>query len=74
MDIQITDFENTCLIVLMGLITNVINHFDVDFIIPISMSDINMERAHFRDAAISSKFWFNTNCISDVNNYTTNTL
>jgi len=48
-----TDFENTCLIVLLGLLTNVINHFDVDFIIPISKSDINMERAHFRDAILT---------------------
>jgi len=53
MDIQITDFENTCLIVMMGLITNVINHFDVDFIIPITMSDENMKRAHYRDAILT---------------------
>lgn len=58
----------------MGLITNVINHFNVDFIIPITMSDVNMERAHFRDAAVGQKFWFNTNCISDVNTYTASTL
>ena len=65
MDIQITDFENTCLIVLMGLITNMINHFDVDFIIPITLSDQNMQRAHFRDAILTQKFWFNTNCFPD---------
>ena len=53
MDIQITDFENTCLIVMMGLITNVINHFDVDFIIPITKSDENMKRAHYRDAILT---------------------
>jgi glutamate--cysteine ligase catalytic subunit len=52
MDIQLTDFENTCLIVTLGLITNVINHFNVDFIIPISMADDNMKRAHFRNAII----------------------
>ena len=46
-----TDFENAGLIVLMGLITNVINHFDVDFILPISLADENLERAHYRDAA-----------------------
>lgn len=74
MDIQITDFENTCLIVMMGLITNVINHFNVDFVIPITMSDINMQRAHHRDAVLNEKFWFNTNCINDINTYTTSTL
>lgn len=45
----------------MGLITNVINHFDVDFLIPISKADENMKRAHYRDALLNQKFWFNTN-------------
>lgn len=53
LDIQLTDFENTCFIVLMGLITNVINHFDVNFMLPISKSDANMERAHHRDALLN---------------------
>ena len=50
MDIQLTDFENTCLIVLLGLITNVCNHLDVNFMLPISLADENMARAHKRDA------------------------
>ena len=70
MDIQLTDFENTCLIVTLGLITNVINHFNVDFIIPITMADENMKRAHFRNAIIEQKFWFKTNCIkNDLDSY-----
>lgn len=69
MDIQLTDFENTCLIVTLGLITNVINHFNVDFIIPITMADENMKRAHFRNAIIDQKFWFKTNCLKDLENY-----
>lgn len=69
MDIQLTDFENTCLIVFLGLITNVINHFDVDFIVPITMSDKNMERAHFRNAILDQKFWFKVNCLKDLENY-----
>ena len=63
MDIQLTDFENTCLIVTLGLITNVINHFNVDFVIPIEMADENMKRAHYRDALLNEKFWFKTNCL-----------
>jgi glutamate--cysteine ligase catalytic subunit len=51
MDIQLTDFENASLIVLLGMITNVINHFDLDFVMPISKIDENMDRAHLRDAA-----------------------
>lgn len=53
MDIQLTDFENAALIVLLGMINNVINHFDLDFVMPISKIDENMERAHLRDAAFS---------------------
>ncbi len=51
MDIQISDFENAALIVLLGLINNVVNHFDLDFLMPISKIDENMERAHMVDAA-----------------------
>jgi glutamate--cysteine ligase catalytic subunit len=74
MDIQITDFENSCLIVLMGMITNIINHFDVDFIIPITLSDENMKRAHYRDALLNEKFWFNVNCVSNKDTYTKSKL
>jgi glutamate--cysteine ligase catalytic subunit len=74
MDIQLTDFENTCLIVLMGLITNVINHFNVDFILPISYADANMQRAHYRDAILNQKFYFKTNCLRDPDNYFKSTL
>ena len=51
MDIALSDFENAALIVLLGLINNVINNFDLDFMMPISKVDENMERAHLRDAA-----------------------
>jgi glutamate--cysteine ligase catalytic subunit len=74
MDIQLTDFENTCFIVTMGLITNVINHFNVDFIIPVTMADENMTRAHYRDALLNQKFWFKTNCLNDPVNYHTSNL
>ena len=62
MDIQLTDFENTCLTVMLGLLTNVCNNLDVNFLMPISLVDINMERAHKRDAILNEKFWFNTRC------------
>ena len=39
-----------------------VNHFDVNFMIPVSMCDENMKRAHKRDAINKEKFWFNTNC------------
>jgi len=49
-DIQLTDFENAALIVLLGMIVNISNHFDVDFIMPISKIDENMDRAHLVDS------------------------
>jgi len=70
----LTDFENTCLIVTLGLITNVINKFDVDFIMPITLSDENMKRAHFRDAILNQKFWFKVNCLKNPENLQTNNL
>jgi glutamate--cysteine ligase catalytic subunit len=53
LDIQLTDFENAAFIVFTGMLVNIINHFNVDFIVPISKIDENMDRAHLRDAAIS---------------------
>jgi glutamate--cysteine ligase catalytic subunit len=52
--------------VLLGLIVNVINHFEVDFIIPISKADQNMQRAHFRDAILNQKFWVKLNCVNNL--------
>lgn len=54
------------MIVLLGLLVNVINHFAVDFIIPITKVDENMKRSHFRDAVLSQKFWVNLNCVNNL--------
>ena len=62
MDIQLTDFENTCLVVFLGLIVNVCNTMNVNFLLPITMADENLKRAHKRDAILKEKFWFNVNC------------
>ena len=58
MDIQLTDFENAALSVMVGMIANIINTFDVDFIVPVSLVDTNMKRAHYRDGLLTQKFWF----------------
>ena len=42
------------------MLTNVINNFDVDFIVPISKVDENMERAHSVDGILTEKFWVKT--------------
>jgi len=58
-----TDYENSAMVILLGMITNVLNHFDVDFMMPISKIDENMERAHKRDGLLFQKFWWKTNNI-----------
>ena len=58
MDIQLTDFENTALTVMVGMIANVINTFDFDLVLPISLVDENMKRAHIRDNLTNVKFWW----------------
>jgi glutamate--cysteine ligase catalytic subunit len=74
MDIQLTDFENASLIVLLSMITNIINHFDLDFIMPLSKVDENMDRAHRRDAASTQKFWFKINMLPTGKCYRYNIL
>jgi glutamate--cysteine ligase catalytic subunit len=60
MDIQLTDFENAAMIVLLLMLVNVLNNFDVDFITPISKVDENFERAHSVDGMVAEKFWVKT--------------
>lgn len=45
MDLQLTDYENAALAVAVSMLVNVVNHFNVDFIIPISDIDKNFEQA-----------------------------
>eukprot|EP00344_Euplotes_crassus_P002658 CAMPEP_0197001892 /NCGR_PEP_ID=MMETSP1380-20130617/6480_1 /TAXON_ID=5936 /ORGANISM="Euplotes crassus, Strain CT5" /LENGTH=637 /DNA_ID=CAMNT_0042419747 /DNA_START=37 /DNA_END=1950 /DNA_ORIENTATION=- len=71
-DIQTTDFENGAYVALLNLLTKVINDFDVDFSLPISLSDINMERAHEIDAVTKQKFWWRTNIVKEGSDYTNN--
>jgi glutamate--cysteine ligase catalytic subunit len=61
MEIQITDFENAAFSVFMVLITRAILSFDLNFYIPITRTDENMETAHRRDAVLNDKFYFRKN-------------
>jgi len=56
------------------MIVNIINNFDVDFIMPISKIDENMDRAHKRDSILEDKFWFKTNLIRNNETYKTSKL
>lgn len=61
MEIQITDFENAAFSVFMVLITRAILSFGLNFYIPITKVDENMETAHARDAVLNQKFYFRKN-------------
>jgi glutamate--cysteine ligase catalytic subunit len=61
MEIQITDFENAAFSVFIVLITRAILSFDLNFYIPITKTDANMETAHRRDAVLNDKFYFRKN-------------
>ena len=58
MDICPTDFENTALTIAVGMIANVVNTFDLDFVLPVTLVDENMKRAHNRDGLLNTKFWW----------------
>lgn len=58
MDIQLTDFENVALTICVGMIANITNVFDLDFILPVSLVDENMKRAHNRNGLLETKFWW----------------
>lgn len=66
MDIALTDFENTALSVAVGMIANVVNTFDLDFVLPISLVDENMKRAHNRDGLLNTKFWWKVHDAEDT--------
>ena len=35
-----------------------INTFDLDYVLPVSLVDENMKRAHNRDGLLATKFWW----------------
>ena len=55
---QITDFENAAHVCFIVLLTRVILTYGLNFLIPISKVDENMQRAQKRDAVLNQKFWF----------------
>lgn len=57
-EIQMTDFENAAYVVFVVLLTRVILSFHLNFLIPISKVDENLQNAQKRDAVREGKFWF----------------
>ncbi|XP_065365246.1 glutamate--cysteine ligase-like [Calliphora vicina] len=60
-DIQLTDFENAAVSCFVILLTRVILHYRLNFLMPISKIDENMVIAQKRDACRKEKFWFRKN-------------
>ncbi len=58
MEVQITDFENAAFSIFVVLLTRAILSFGLNFYLPISKVDANMQRAHRRDAVAQEKFFF----------------
>lgn len=65
MEIQITDFENAAFAIFVVLLTRVIISYNLSLLMPISLIDANMKRAHARNACGDAKFWFKKD-LSDV--------
>lgn len=55
---QLTDFENAAYVCFVVLLTRVILSYNLNFVMPISKVDENMQRAQRRGACREQKFWF----------------
>lgn len=64
-ELQLTDFENAAIVVFIVLLTRVILSFKLNFLIPISKVDENMQKAQKRNACMEEKFWFRKHCSGD---------
>lgn len=66
MEVQPTDFENAAFCVFVVLLTRVVLTFNLNFYIPISKVDENMEAAQRRDAVRREKFYFRRNFLREI--------
>lgn len=67
---QLTDFENAAIVCFVVLLTRVILSFHLNFLIPISKVDENMQNAQKRNAYRDQRFWFRKNINSKSMNAT----
>ncbi|KAJ2708356.1 glutamate--cysteine ligase [Coemansia spiralis] len=66
LEVQLTDFENAAFSVFVVLLARALLAFsDINLYIPITKMDINMERAHRRDAVLNEKFYFRRSAAAD---------
>jgi glutamate--cysteine ligase catalytic subunit len=65
MEIQFTDFENAAFCVFIVLATKAIVSFKLNFYIPMSKNEENMQVAQRRDAVLKEKFYFRNYVFDD---------
>lgn len=72
---QLTDFENAGIVCFVVLLTRVILSYHLNFLIPISKVDENMQKAQKRNACREERFWFrkNINSKADASNHNDST-
>uniref|UniRef100_H2Z546 Glutamate--cysteine ligase n=1 Tax=Ciona savignyi TaxID=51511 RepID=H2Z546_CIOSA len=61
---QLTDFENAAFVVFIVLLTRVILTYKLDFLMPISKVDTNMEKSQKNNAILTEKFHFRKNVMT----------
>lgn len=66
-EIQLTDFENAAIACFMALLTRVIISYKLNFLIPISKVNENIDHAQKRNACQVEQFWFRKNIFSEQN-------
>ncbi|XP_030747860.1 glutamate--cysteine ligase catalytic subunit [Sitophilus oryzae] len=65
-EVQVTDFENAAIVCFVVLLTRVILSYQLNFLIPISKVDENIQNAQKRNALKDQKFWFRKDITTDV--------
>ncbi|KAL8434551.1 hypothetical protein Efla_000067 [Eimeria flavescens] len=66
-EIQLTDFENANCILLIAAIVQLVLEEKIELYIPLSLNDINMQRAAKLNSILNQRFWFRRNVSSDAN-------
>lgn len=67
-ELQLTDFENAAIVCFVVLLTRVILSYKLDFLIPISKVDENMQNAQKRNACREQRFWFKKHVTGQMKN------
>ncbi|XP_055696145.1 glutamate--cysteine ligase [Lutzomyia longipalpis] len=67
-ELQLTEFENAAIVCFVVLLTRVILSYKLDFLIPISKVDENMQKAQKRNACREETFWFKKHVTGQMKN------